>query len=333
MKGKFRAGSVVKWLAVATCVIVLPLLMPNTYLIRILDMVGIYILLSTGSNILTGYAGQLSMGQAGFYGLGAYTAGLMSMYLGSNLWLTLPCAIAVACVFGLILAIPALRLKGGYLTLLTIGFGEIFRLVMNNWVSFTRGPSGITGITEASVFGFTLSSHIRWYYFIFAIAALGLIYQSIVMKSRVGRAFIAIREDDQAAELTGIDITRYKVMAFITSAVYCAIAGVLYAHMTGYISPDSFTSNESNFILWSAIVGGLGTQLGPILGGFIMVVFPEALRALGAMRLVIFGVILMLVIIYYPKGLVPFLQQMYGRIRARFQKGKTPAGTNKDGGV
>ena len=213
MKGKFRAGSVVKWLAVAACVIVLPLLMPNTYLIRILDMVGIYILLSTGSNILTGYAGQLSMGQAGFYGLGAYTAGLMSMYLGSNLWLTLPCAIAVACVFGLILAIPALRLKGGYLTLLTIGFGEIFRLVMNNWVSFTRGPSGITGITEASVFGFTLSSHIRWYYFIFAIAALGLIYQSIVMKSRVGRAFIAIREDDQAAELTGIDITRYKVMA------------------------------------------------------------------------------------------------------------------------
>lgn len=330
VKTQSKKASYLKWVIIAAVVILLPLIMPNTYFIRVMDIVGIYILLSTGSNILTGYAGQLSMGQAAFYGVGAYTAGLISMYLGYNIWFTLPCAILIACVFGLVLAIPALRLKGGYLTLLTIGFGEIFRLVMNNWVSFTRGPSGITGIETASLFGFSLESKTQWYYFIFAIAFLGLAYQGILMKSRVGRAFIAIREDDQAAELTGIDITRYKIMAFITSAVYSAIAGVLYAHMTGYISPDSFTSNESNFILWSAIIGGLGTQLGPILGGFIMVVFPEALRALGSLRLVIFGVILMLVIIYYPKGLVPFLQELYAKFKNKREH--KPMAQTKSGG-
>ena len=150
------------------------------------------------------------------------------------------------------------------------------------------------------------------------------------MQSRVGRAFIAIREDDQAAELTGIDITRYKIMAFITSAVYSAVAGVLYAHLTGYISPDSFTANESNFILWAAIIGGLGTYLGPVVGGFVMVVFPEALRALGSLRLVIFGVILMLVIIYYPKGMVPFFQQVCARIRTGFPNG--PSKQEQKGG-
>ena len=310
------------WAVFALCVIILPLLLPNTYFIRIMNMVGIYILLATGSNILTGYAGQLSMGQAAFYGVGAYTVGLMSLYLRADFFLVLPMAILAACVFGLILAVPALRLKGGYLTLLTIGFGEIFRLVMNNWVKFTKGPSGITSIPTISLFGFGLTTKLRWYYFIYAIAAIGLIYQGILMRSRIGRAFIAIREDDKAAELTGINITRYKIMAFITSAVYSAIAGVLYAHMTGYISPDSFTGNESNFILWAAIIGGLGTQLGPIFGGFIMIVFPEALRALGSWRLIIFGIILMLVIIYYPRGLVPFLEEMREKILKKLGKRK-----------
>lgn len=330
MKSKATIRSLLKWALIAAAVILLPLVLPNSYFIRVMDLVGIYILLATGSNILTGYAGQLSMGQAAFYGVGAYTTGLLGMYLGWSFWQTLPCAILVSCVFGLVLAIPALRLKGGYLTLLTIGFGEIFRLVMNNWVEFTRGPSGITGIKNVSIFGFELASKTAWYYFIFAIAAIGLAYQGILMKSRVGRAFIAIREDDQAAELTGIDITRYKIMAFITSAVYSAIAGVLYAHLTGYISPDSFTANESNFILWAAIIGGLGTQFGPIIGGFIMVVFPEALRALGSLRLVIFGVILMLVIIYYPKGMVPFLQESWAKLRAHFG---AKAAANKNGGT
>ena len=323
---KTKKSPVLKWALVAAVVIVLPLLMPNTYFIRVMDLVGIYILLATGSNILTGYTGQLSMGQAAFYGLGAYTTGLLGMYFGWGFWRALPCAILMSCIFGLILAIPALRLKGGYLTLLTIGFGEIFRLVVNNWVEFTRGPSGITGIGTVTFFGYELTSKIQWYYFIFAIAAIGLAYQGILMNSRVGRALIAIREDDQAAELTGIDITRYKIMAFITSAVYSAIAGVLYAHLTGYISPDSFTANESNFILWAAIIGGLGTQLGPIIGGFVIVVFPEALRALGSLRLVIFGVILMLVIIYYPKGMVPFLQELGGRLKKRFQRAQQKGG-------
>ena len=328
MKNK-KSLRILGFAVLIAALILLPHILPNTYFIRVIDMVGIFIILATGSNILTGYTGQLSMGQAAFYGLGAYCSGLLHLYLGMGFWAALPLAIALAVVFGMILAIPALKLKGGYLALLTIGFGEIFRLVVNNWVDFTRGPSGITSIPPVNLFGMQVTSKIQWYYFIFVIAALGLIYQSLLVRSRVGRALIAIREDDQAAELTGIDVTRYKIMAFIISAVYCAIAGVLYAHFTAYISPDSFTANESNFILWSAIIGGLGTQLGPILGGFVMVVFPEALRALGIMRLVIFGVILLLVIIYYPKGLVPFLQSLWKKIRGRSARA---AAGNTEGG-
>lgn len=331
MNTKFKWSSAAKWAALIAVLLVLPRLMPNTYVIRVMDMVGIYILLATGSNILTGYAGQLSMGMAAFYGVGAYATGLLSMYLGLGFWQALPIAILAACLFGLVLAIPALRLKGGYLTLLTIGFGEIFRLVANNWVDFTHGPSGINNIPAVSLFGLAIDNYIAWFYFIYFVAIVGLLYQKILMKSRVGRAFIAIREDDKAAELTGIDITRYKIMAFITSAVYCAVAGVLYAHMAGYINPDTFTSNESNFILWAAIIGGLGTQMGPIIGGFVMVVFPEALRGLGAMRLVFFGVILMLVIIYYPRGMVPFLQGCWARLKKRFGKTRSANAQTKGG--
>lgn len=311
---------IVGWTALAAFVIVLPHLLPNTYFIRILNMVGIYILLATGSNILTGYAGQLSMGQAAFYGVGAYTVGLMSMYLKADFLVILPVAILVACVFGIVLAVPALRLKGGYLTLLTIGFAEIFRLVMNNWVSFTKGPSGITSIPTISVLGLTLSSKLSWYYFIYAVAALGLAYQA----TREGiRADIAghMRIKDAGnsriyrANHKGHDLVAGNVDARqLCSLVILADGNKRAAHAAAH------QDNESNFILWAAIIGGLGTQMGPILGGFIMIVFPEALRALGTWRLIIFGVILMLVIIYYPQGLVPFLQEMKKKIAAKFEK-------------
>lgn len=313
--------------AAAILLLLFPNLLPNTYAVRIVNMIGIYIILSTGMNILVGYTGQLSMGQAAFYGIGAYATALLNTRLGLPFLITFPLSILITAVFGLILAIPALKLKGGYLALLTIGFGEVIRLLLVNWVDLTKGPSGVTGIDTISLFGFQVNSSVQWYYIILAVVVVGLIYQKIVMESRSGRAFIAIREDDKAAELTGIDITKYKIIAFVTSAVYCSIAGVIYAQMTGYVSPDTFTSNDSNIILWTVIIGGMGTQFGPVAGGIIMVILPELLRSLGTMRMVIFGVLLMIVIIFYPSGLTPFLKQIWLRIRADYRRRKTPTET------
>lgn len=313
-------------LLAAAVLLVFPNLLPNTYTVRIVNMIGIYIILSTGMNILVGYTGQLSMGQAAFYGIGAYVTALLNTRLGLPFLVTFPCSIVITAIFGLILAIPALKLKGGYLALLTIGFGEVIRLILVNWVDLTKGPSGITGIQTISLFGYEINSSVQWYYVILLLVVIGLAYQKMVMASRSGRAFIAIREDDKAAELAGINITRYKIIAFVTSAVYCSVAGVIYAQMTGYVSPDTFTSNDSNIILWTVIIGGMGTQFGPVVGGTIMVILPELLRSMGSMRMVIFGVLLMIVIIFYPSGMTPFLNKVWIGIKDRRKQKKGEEG-------
>jgi branched-chain amino acid transport system permease protein len=274
-------------------------------------MAGIYALLGTGLNILAGYTGQVSLGQAAFYGIGAYVSGLLNVNLGLPFIVTLPIAVIVAAVFGVVLAIPALKVKGSYLALLTIGFGEITRMVLVNWKNVTRGPAGVIGIKAPSIFGFQFDTLQKYYFLILFFVVLGTIYQNILIRSRPGRAFIAIMEDSKAAELIGIDITWYKIKSFVISAVYSAIAGVLYAHMINYISPDTFTSYDSSLILWIVIIGGLGYLPAPILGAIVMSILPEALRWLGNWRLVIYGVTLTLVIMYYPGGLAKYLSKLY----------------------
>lgn len=308
---------------VFVALLLLPRLTPNAYIMRVINMICIYTILGTGVNILTGYTGQLSLGQAAFYAIGAYTSALLSVKLGLPLYLTLPVAIIVTALFGLILAIPALKLKGGYLTLLTIGFGEVVRMILVNWLKLTRGPNGITNIPVPNIFGYRLSSLYDYYYFILFFVVLALLYQKMVVTSRPGRAFRAIKEDDTVAELTGINIVRYKIIAFVTSAIYSAIAGFLYAHMVTYISPDTFTANESNNILWIAIIGGMGTQWGPVLGALVMVILPEALRGLGSMRLVIYGLLLLFVIIYYPGGLGPYVGRLITKIKSKISASKS----------
>lgn len=171
----------------------------------------------------------------------------------------------------LVLAIPALKVKGPYLALLTQGFGEIIRIIMINWTPVTNGTAGILKIESPRIFGFTFDTLTRYYYLTLFFVVLGLIYQKILIEARTGRAFIAIREDSEAAELTGINVTTYKIRSFVLSSVYCAIAGTLYAMMIRYVSPDTFIANTSSVILWTAIVG-------PIIGGVVMQTLPEVLR-------------------------------------------------------
>ena len=308
-----KKGNLVKFIIALVIIILIPIATPNMYIMQIINLIGIYIILGTGINVLTGYTGQLSLGQAAFFGIGAYATALLNTRAGLPF---IPCLIGsvlLTAVFGVILAVPALKVKGSYLALLTMGFGEVVRIVMINWTPVTNGTAGIIGIESASIFGFTFDTLKKYYYLIVVFVVLCLLYQNVLVKTRTGRAFIAIREDNEAAELTGINVTTYKIRAFVLSAVYCGIAGCLYAMMIRYVSPDTFTSNTSSVILWTAIVGGFGTVIGPVIGGVIMQVLPEALRFLGDWRLVVYGAVLLIVILRFPGGLYPYVQKLFNK--------------------
>ena len=297
--------------------------MNTYYLFSILATAAIFTLLALSLNIITGYAGQAMMGIAAFFGIGAYTTAILNTRLGWQFLACLGASILITGLASVILAIPALKVKGPYLALLTQGFGEIIRIVMINWVPVTNGTSGILRIKSPVIFGFAFDDKIKYYYLIMFFAVLGLLYQRVLMRSRTGRAFIAIREDNEAAELTGINVTTYKIRSFVLSSVYCAVAGTLYAMTVRYVSPDSFTNNTSSVILWTAIVGGFGTLVGPIIGGIIMQTLPELLRFADQWRLVIHGVILLIVILRFPGGLYPYLQKLINLVKGLLKK-KTP---------
>ncbi len=318
---KTNNNQLFKILLLAVIIILIPILTPNMYIMQIINMICIYIILGTGINVLTGFTGQLSLGQAAFFGIGAYTAALMNTRGGMQFFLCLIGSMLLTGIFGVILAVPALKVKGSYLALLTMGFGEIVRIVMINWTPVTNGTAGILGIESPVIFGFAFDTLKKYYFLIMVFVILCLLYQNVLIHTRTGRAFIAVREDNEAAELTGIDVTSYKIKAFVLSAVYCGIAGCLYAMMIKYVSPDTFTNNISSVILWTAIVGGFGTVAGPVLGGIIMQVLPEALRFLGDWRLVVYGVILLIVILRFPGGLYPYIQRFLENRKAKKSAG------------
>lgn len=314
---KRKNGRLLKCLLAAAVILIIPVVIPNMYIMQIVNTIGIYIILGISINILTGFTGQLSLGQAAFFGVGAYTAALLNTRAGLQFVGCLLGAVCMTALFGLILAVPALKVKGSYLALLTMGFGEVVRIVMINWTPVTNGTAGILGIESPVLFGFAFDTLKKYYFLIIVFVILGLIYQNILICTRTGRAFIAIREDNEAAELSGIDVTGYKIRAFVLSAVYCGIGGCLYAMMIRYVSPDTFTNNVSSVILWTAIIGGFGTVIGPVLGGIIMQVLPEALRFLGDWRLVVYGVILLIVILRFPGGLYPYIRRFMERHREK----------------
>ena len=314
---KTKSNQLLKILVVAAIIILIPLLTPNMYIMQVINMICIYIILGIGINVLTGFTGQLSLGQAAFFGIGAYTTAIMNTRTGMQFFACLIGSMIVTGIVGLILAIPALKVKGSYLALLTMGFGEIVRIVMINWTPVTNGTSGIRGIEAPVIFGYSFDTLKKVYFLIMVFVILGLLYENVLIKTRTGRAFVAVREDNEAAELTGINVTTYKIRAFVLSAVYCGIAGCLYAMMIKYVSPDTFVNNTSKVILWTAIVGGFGTVIGPVFFGVVTHVLPEALLFLGDWRLVVYGVILLIVILRFPGGLYPYIEKFLDSWKAK----------------
>lgn len=281
----------------------LPLVITDDYVLRILIMSGIFVILTLSLNLVTGFTGQFCLGWAAFYGIGAYTSALLTMKAGVSFWLAMPLGGFVAALFGLLLGLPTMRLKEIYLAITTLGFGEIIRLIMLNWTDLTRGSMGLPGIPAPTILSYEISSNQAYYYLILALVLVTIIAIRRLIDSRTGRALIAIREDELAAKSMGIDVTAYKMLAFAVGAFFAGLAGSFYAHYTSFIDPHTFSFTESIAILAMAVLGGLGSINGSILGAVILTVIPELLRDIAEYRLIVFGLIMMAVMLLRPQGL------------------------------
>ncbi len=300
---RIRYDSRILYALILILLLVFPLTVGDYY-IDVFILAGIYIILALGLNVVIGFSGLLNLGFAAFYAIGAYTCGLLTTKAGLGFWSSFPLSVFIASVSGLILAFPALRLRGDYLAIVTLGSGEIVRLTLNNWDSLTGGPNGISGIPSPFVFGFELSKLSHYYYLVLFFVLFTIFIVRRVYYSRTGRAWLALREDEVAAEAMGINTTKYKFLAFSFGAFWAGLAGALFASKMRFISPESFTFMESVFIACIVILGGIGSIPGVILGALILVILPEVLREFQLYRMLALGIGLVLMMVFRPHGLL-----------------------------
>jgi branched-chain amino acid transport system permease protein len=283
--------------------IVAPLLF-GQYATVILTNALLYVVLALGLNIVVGYAGLLDLGFAAFFAVGAYTVGIATLNFGLNFWLALPLAVFFAIIAGIIIGTPTLRLRSDYLAIVTLGFGEIVRLAARN-LRETGGASGLSGIESPWLFGWHISTPLDFYYVFCVLAIIAVVVSVRLANSRLGRAWLYVRHDEDAAEAMGIDRVKVKLAAYVVGAVYGAIGGAFFAANLGAISPNSFSFQQSVLILMAVILGGMGKIPGVILGAFIVILAPELLRDFGDLRLFIFAVGLLLIMLFRPSGIWP----------------------------
>ncbi|MEG1548489.1 MAG: branched-chain amino acid ABC transporter permease [Clostridia bacterium] len=292
--------------ALLIVLVVFPQFISSEYIVRVLTMVGIYMALAMSLNMLTGYLGLMSMGHAGFVGVGAFTGAiLITRFTGWQLLTAATVGALVAGILGLIIGLPALRLSNSHLAIVTLGFGEIMRIVFLNWTSVTGGALGIKDIPKPVVFGLELTLANKGYlYFIMVVVILYAFINWSIMHSKIGRAFSAIKHDQLAATMMGIRTTNYKILAFIISAMMCGFVGTFYAQMQRYIDSNAFTSDMSIMIVSILVTGGLGTIRGPILGALLLVTMPEMFRFLESYRFIVYGLLLVVMMRFRPSGLL-----------------------------
>jgi len=311
-----------KWIGLGVLLlglIIAPLLLQNSayaYWVRLFGIAGLYVLLALGLNIVIGFVGLLDLGFMAFYAIGAYTAGILAIQ-GVPFPLCALAAIGMAVLVRLLIGFPALRLRGDYLAIVTLGCGEVVRLVAMNLENLTNGPRGLPPVgksfPDASLFGLTLTTNTHFFYLILlcVVAAVWASYR--LNHSRVGRAWVAIREDEIAAEMMGVEVTRQKLIAFGLSAAFAGLAGAIFAFWEKFVTPESFTFWESALLVCAVVLGGMGSVPGVIVGAIVVALIPEFLRdvppIMGASiqdaRYLIFGLALILMAIFRPEGLWP----------------------------
>lgn len=282
----------------------LPVVYPKSYVMGVMCRIFMYMILAGSLNVINGYSGQFCIGHAGFYCIGAYTEAILATKLGLSFWIALPLGGLMAALIGLLVATPTLKLRGTYLAIVTLGFSEIIRLVALNWEGLTGGPIGIKGIPAPVFFGIKLSRSVQYYYIFFALAALFFFTTYRVINSRIGRAWLSIREDELAARSLGVETRFYKAVNFMYGAFWAGIAGAAFSPYFKFISSDMFTLDEGFNILSMVIIGGQGTLLGPVVGSIIVNFLTEFLRPISQFRLVVYALLIIAMMWLRPQGLV-----------------------------
>ncbi|MCD6348722.1 MAG: branched-chain amino acid ABC transporter permease [Candidatus Korarchaeota archaeon] len=296
--------------------ILIPLPLAGDYVTHVTILVMLYAVTAASLDILVGYTGRLSLGHAAFFAVGAYTSTLLAMNWGISPWIGIFVGGIMASVFGLILGIPSLKLRGPYLAISTLGFGVIVWLMLINLDWLTRGPLGIPGIPPLPGIGpLDFRNKVTFYYVALIFTLVSIFLLHILTQSRVGKILMSIREDEDAALSVGVDVPLFKVYAFLIATFFAGISGGLYAHYLRYISPEISTLGESIYILSMTIIGGFGTLIGPVMGAVVLTLLQELLRSYLEYRYLIYGLLIILVMKFFPSGIYGIIEFILKRVR------------------
>jgi branched-chain amino acid transport system permease protein len=295
--------------AVALALLAIPLVVRDQYFLHLFIVAGIFVVVALGYDLIVGYVGQLSLGHAAFFGLGAYASALLFLKLKWSMWIGLPVAAVLTGLVAFLLGSVILRTRGHRFIIITVAFAEIMKLVAANWVDLTRGFMGLPGLQIPSLHlpwigAVDISSKERFYYLVLAAAIATFAFCRWMVGSSIGRAFVLVRENEVLAESLGISAFRYSMIAFVAGAALAGAAGSLYAHYVGFVSPDLFNFSYVTIMLIMVILGGKGTLVGPALGAVIFTFLPELLREASHWRMVIFGAILIVATLFMPRGII-----------------------------
>lgn len=315
---RLNKGKILSWTGALIIIAFLPLFL-GSYTVFLLSMLAVYALVSLGLNLLMGYTGQIAAGHAGFLALGAYFTAIAGTQLE---WLPCPVIILMAGIFtgivGFLLGIPILRLKGFYIAMATLAFGVVMSEIILQWSSLTNGDDGFQ-VPVARIAGFTFDSDYKLYYLIMFVTIMLIVLAKNLTDSFIGRAFIALRESETAAQIIGIDLAKYKTIAFAISAFYTGIAGGLFAYLITYLSPDAFTIELSIDFIAMIVIGGMGSILGSVIGAVILTGMQQVLAGLQDLQILIFGFSLIIFTIFMPRGISGMLNTLLERISIAFK--------------
>jgi branched-chain amino acid transport system permease protein len=300
-------------IALALVTLVFPLVV-DIYQANIMVLALIFVVLGLGLNVTVGLAGLLDLGYVAFFAVGAYTYGVLNSFFGFGFWISLPLGGLMGALFGIVLGFPILRLRGDYLAIVTLGFGSIAKIVIENWEEVFNGAKGIANIPRPGFFGAEMSIHTAttYTYYIMILMVLFAIFITNRLKdSRVGRAWMALREDEIACVAMGVDMARTKLSAYAFGAFWAGLAGVIFASRNTYINPNSFTFMESALVLSIVVMGGMGSIVGVIIAALVLILMPEYLRAFAEYRMLMFGAVMVLMMIFRPEGLIANVRRKY----------------------
>lgn len=312
-------------IAMMVLAVAFPMVITSKYVVRIAILCLMYCMLGVSLNLMTGVLGQMSFGHAAFWGIGAYAAAILTKNYGWQGLKVFLAAAVVAGLFGLLLSLPVMQLKGYYFTIVTMVFCQIVRIIEINWMSLTNGPLGIMAIPKLSVFGYQIKSQNAYYYLVLILLILTTVIVQKIIHSRMGYAILAVRDDELAAGAMGINVFKYKVYAIVIASMLAGVAGGFYAIYTSYIDPSCFTNAASNNMLVMVIFGGLGNIFGSFVGATILTILPEVLRGFSEYRQLVFGALLVILMLVRPEGL-------FGSVNFKYIEQRLKAAKKKSGG-